>query len=1347
MVAPSVMGATYDYFLAHATEDRATAEQLHDSLEGRASVFFAARALRPGDVWSEEIARAQESSRATIVVVSQASDGAHYLQSEAHRAIELHRQRGSTYRVIPVVLDDVKSLPFGLNVFQRVDARGRTMEEVALAIVGSRPLDELTATDTGPGEPFVEPKVFAQVEQRVRSMGAVLLVGVPGVGKSTVAEHLCARLQTRERDIRRVYETDLPRRVFDELGRKPAVLWCDDPWGRYKLGEHAVEWARELAERLPQFARRHRGSVVVITSRRDLFEQVDKRTREQLAPFIVELGADSHDAQNRLAIVEGYLREVGASDACHARVRQHADLIVQELELPLSLAVFARAIANTREVGADAIYSALGAASLEGFGREFERLAGAWGEVDVRAAMALGAVLEANLAVDRAWLRNLADRLRVSEPPLDLPLLKIVGRLQDLGWIGAGDPIRCHPSVLEAIRGLAERSEGDRDAVLGAILSLWLREANADELERVLNAVVYRPERAPPRLRGALDDFMLERLKGADVDTFAERYRRTATWFSHWDDTREGSPGTIFDLRRPREPLFLLISALEGAGASALSQSEFSVPVWAPEAAVILSASAEARRLAEFYVTIHLAQGGRWLSGGGLAAWFLSLGWDLTDTFAQHLEENLATLRSNAVDAVVCGALPPGSSDEAFLRVLATLRKTLAQFEAWRPEFELELHGWVEQGLTGHQLGRANDPLDRRAFLIEATVGAWVRRWREEGARSSLLDAFRDDMVVEGWQQQALREGYVPDPAEVDALLTKVPAASRHRLFEAMGKTGDRRYLDIITPHLATSVDHLGAACDAAHELIGGDLFLRSPRTRGVAERPRLRRSSGERRKARLFAHERCVACRPLRRLLDLPFAQRGLICLAVAGALPDGLPHGEHSDAWMRALLRSESERAAFASVRGALSRRRAPRSVGGPLTWHDDSALRELASSSVDRVAIAAIASLRAFTQEHQHTITKACASADVDVRLVAIRCAHRALGPTALPLLVGLARNDPDYPCRELAIKVLCEVEAVDVWRGDIIACTGDVSPRVRATAAHVIGSRRWEDGLDRLLELLEDSYDGGDEPGDPRDRPVVRAALSALDPFATEPRVAQRLLDMVRAPAQAFDDEEAADLAVRLVLAHMDGEASAAALERAMAVEFQDHLEHSTLRRAAAHALCERLRDGLTPGPRFEPALWVRVALDGDAGAALYAILYVVFVGEPGLLARVAEALSERPDYEARLLLLLVIAACRGVEGATHGLLRLPWAGSLIERLRTAGNARLNWAEVTGAQPELVVAPTVLPDEWPTEAAIRHILCERFDGFPTPEFSYNGSCPGLEGWRREHWFPPPVAGARV
>ena len=129
----------FAYFIAHAGADLDFARSLYRLLKPRLSVWLDQEDLLPGDDWDREIPRAQRRSMATVVLVSQRYEAAYYLRDEVHAAIQILRQPGQAYRVVPVYLDGFPQrpddVPYGLTVVHGLDAKALGVDGVAEKLI------------------------------------------------------------------------------------------------------------------------------------------------------------------------------------------------------------------------------------------------------------------------------------------------------------------------------------------------------------------------------------------------------------------------------------------------------------------------------------------------------------------------------------------------------------------------------------------------------------------------------------------------------------------------------------------------------------------------------------------------------------------------------------------------------------------------------------------------------------------------------------------------------------------------------------------------------------------------------------------------------------------------------------------------------------------------------------------------------------------------------------------------------------------------------------------------------------------------------------------------------------
>ena len=100
-------------FISHSSRDDAIVATIRNALLGcKVAVWDDARQLAAGDQLEPGIRQALDESRALIAVLSPRTINSKWVTKEIRYALELQKQRGSAYKIIPVMVDGIK--PSGL---------------------------------------------------------------------------------------------------------------------------------------------------------------------------------------------------------------------------------------------------------------------------------------------------------------------------------------------------------------------------------------------------------------------------------------------------------------------------------------------------------------------------------------------------------------------------------------------------------------------------------------------------------------------------------------------------------------------------------------------------------------------------------------------------------------------------------------------------------------------------------------------------------------------------------------------------------------------------------------------------------------------------------------------------------------------------------------------------------------------------------------------------------------------------------------------------------------------------------------------------------------------------------
>jgi hypothetical protein len=128
----------YTFFLAHSGPETENAKELRNLLHPDVSVFLDAYDLVPGDEWDRELPRRQRQSRATVALLSPATESAYYLREEIATALAYHRHEPDGHRLIPVYLGGIPKdpfqIPYGVRVLHALDGAVLGMSGVAVEL-------------------------------------------------------------------------------------------------------------------------------------------------------------------------------------------------------------------------------------------------------------------------------------------------------------------------------------------------------------------------------------------------------------------------------------------------------------------------------------------------------------------------------------------------------------------------------------------------------------------------------------------------------------------------------------------------------------------------------------------------------------------------------------------------------------------------------------------------------------------------------------------------------------------------------------------------------------------------------------------------------------------------------------------------------------------------------------------------------------------------------------------------------------------------------------------------------------------------------------------------------------
>ncbi|HEX7720552.1 MAG TPA: toll/interleukin-1 receptor domain-containing protein [Pyrinomonadaceae bacterium] len=206
---------TWDFFIAHAHDDKAVAEEIGQLLSRHSNVFLDSHQLLLGDKWDQKIAQAQRESLISVIIVSNCTDKAYYEREEIAAAIAMATEDEDRHRVVPIFLDAPSNIPYGLRLIHGIqvcttdgfshasqlllDLLDRLTSEIAPPLhldVRSKAAGEPRRSSNqprghnGPAIPRdVHPDhlLLSQIAQQLPASRGAVIMGPSGSGKTTTA--------------------------------------------------------------------------------------------------------------------------------------------------------------------------------------------------------------------------------------------------------------------------------------------------------------------------------------------------------------------------------------------------------------------------------------------------------------------------------------------------------------------------------------------------------------------------------------------------------------------------------------------------------------------------------------------------------------------------------------------------------------------------------------------------------------------------------------------------------------------------------------------------------------------------------------------------------------------------------------------------------------------------------------------------------------------------------------------------------------------------------------------------------------------------------------------------------
>lgn len=898
---------------------------------------------------------------------------------------------------------------------------------------------------------FVRPSVLPQVEERLRSANAVLIIGEAGVGKTTCARFVCEALRqvaATHKEPYRVVHVYGPGDIVGELERDdPTVFLIHDPWGRISDEEATFPTSKVLSF----LDRADANRKFVVTSPTAAYNQrTTKDERERLDRHRVRLPKTSYSPQTLRELLVRSLGQRGGAQADW--LRDEADILMRHLGLPWEVGIAARDLGRTWDADPDAWPDPIKIASSSRreaiAARLTEEIRARKGASSVDAFLVL-AELSENKTLEQTWFNWLQRRLQRDPALRDVRPADFTLWLVDRGTL-KGTKLTAHALEIQGIQaataelGVQGVRVGDR---LGPILELLV---DADEGKRALTLWRHWDE-DDIDLNGGYRARLLDVLRNALADATDEDSFRRDLWTLRERGDRDNPVERALDA--------LLFEGTEtrrrGFGWSFSLKSKWIEPDWTDAEFQAVRDSRPAQRAAQALLRLHFGHhGGPPIEYDRLISFLLRLGWDVSGDCIQAFPRALSPSCIGG-EVLVWGA---SSGDQPPWETL--LQQGLTEMHRVEERWEEDKKPVEDDTADENWAEHIADDASNSGWAVESALTELLNQWRTRRGYQSLVAHPQRGSLLRYWA------GSVRDAPgrNADHELAEIVETSAAGVPRTVWEAAVRWPGGSLTPHLlarletATGDDLAGvlSALRAAH----GEVELRAAldgrvRTISLARAVELR----------CAAHEATMPGTDRERQYEL-------------GALLDSLLPDV---ARLFALLNDGDLAATNADLHG----------------------LEAVVRGASDSIASRALVALAARSGAMPDDLLRFLSGRSKEVRLNVAQALALWATTESLDLLRESFLRDPAWEVR------LCAVEAVSVRptpaarEALLLLSKAERSKHVRRALADAIGRNRWPEGLPALLAMLTDRADWNPDPyrrdDDEADLRVASAAARALSEF--------------------------------------------------------------------------------------------------------------------------------------------------------------------------------------------------------------------------------------------------------
>jgi hypothetical protein len=633
---------------------------------------------------------------------------------------------------------------------------------------------------------IVEPEEFDRFRKQLDEQCGLLIVGEPGVGKTTAAERLIFEHRKRQEPfalVRPATPSDL-RALRSK--KEPTLVFVEDPFGRYDPSPQGHEWAVELAGLCQHINSDLR---LLITSRRSFATPHLKEKATRLSHYVMSLKASGYD--RKALLVDCLRREAGLDDEALNWVLSHAELILEELSRPLSYDNLAAQLAllPSAQRSSASLHSIVKAASSADLGYELENTFADASEPIRKGMVGVWLALE-------VWSRS--DVLRVQLENVAADLMSVGAEVEHVTevlekhrWLRRSKKhIQMHPIYIEACARVALKQRVLASGVVAAFIDGLRQRSDVDALwtaYRVAQRVKLRltPESELTARAAARESLIRAANEGTRID-FAAAFGLLLT------NKTAGDPVTL--LARTLRPM------RETYGRWVLSLT-WSLPNWDVATLKQVQADPDARAIVRAFVRQGFPTFQRRFEG---AAAFVDFLYDITDVSAEF--DELSTSIDEGEDwtseFIALGAVR--SANANLKDILQRGFGILEQADRWweglsDDDVDSEYGDWLAENYQ-YRITPAE-------ALIDALLLKWVNdgdeEWVSRDVHPFLFQRFVEKIVREGGaSDRCIKNVFSRCPTHLRARFVYEVAQNRKRLALALELLAD------VSPAIRVAIIH-----------------------------------------------------------------------------------------------------------------------------------------------------------------------------------------------------------------------------------------------------------------------------------------------------------------------------------------------------------------------------------------------------------------------------------------------------------------------------------------------------------------------------------------------------------